>query len=168
MRPVSKQTKGFTLVEVLITMILSSLLVILAFNQLRLMGFHLRQFRIASQQILNIREFKESLDFLAFRSRFIYIRENSLMFTDRDDKEIGRLDFFPETTLISMAGPLKALDTIHLEISEIKCYWRNQEIFSGILDACELEFDYQGEPSRISLYKSYSSSDQIKIKQNEY
>ncbi|PWK20023.1 type II secretion system protein [Xanthomarina spongicola] len=138
--------KAFTLSEIIVVLILTSIVVALAFSVLSLVQKHMRSIEenLKEHTIINKLEVSLSLDF----NRFSKINYNDMEQELRFYNEIDTIQYQFNSDYI-----VKELDTFKIQLQNKKLYFEGEPKQNGNIDAIKLTISNNNSNKFIFVYK---------------
>jgi len=140
--------KGFTLSEIIIVLILSSLVVGLGFSVLRIVHKQVSRFNAYNDTKLKLATTETKLNILFHQSQSIYYKEDELYFIKQTD-----------TIKTTFEGNFLQIETDSIDLTPktIIPYFEGNVTKEGNIDAIELEFEL--DKNRFSTLFIYKTND---------
>lgn len=138
--------KAFTVSEMVVVLILSSIVVGIAFSVLTLVQKHMKGIELNFNKHTEINKFEQSLclDF----NRYSRIEYDDLESTLRFENELHTIEYqFKEAKII------KGIDTFKIETKKTKLFFNGNQVLSGLVDALKLETSKTDQSQILFIFK---------------
>ena len=140
----TKKVAAYTLSELLVVMLITSIIIMLTFNILRLTQNQLTYLQKISNKNTEVQLLHRVL-LKDFNTHKVYVTsKNNLLCTNSLDSISYQ---------ITPNYVIRMLDTFHIKIQEAHTYLNNRKVSVGSIDGIELRFDKSLSPKNIFLYK---------------
>ncbi|QSS96302.1 hypothetical protein [Psychroflexus sp. ALD_RP9] len=153
----NKKFKAYTLSEIIVVLILTSIVVGLALSALGLIQQQMTALRYNNENNFQIKSLETKLSILFNQSQSIKIVDNQVYFYRLEDTLITKMS--PNAFIINQ-------DSIKLEVTNLKSYFRGEANKTGNIDALSLEIKLHKEISK-TLFVSRSNDAKTKLEQWE-
>ncbi|AWX45701.1 hypothetical protein HME9304_02728 [Flagellimonas maritima] len=149
-----KKTKAFTLNEMVVVLLITTLVVGMAFSVLRLVQQQIHGISVNHQKNTEINLFRQSLwiDFNQFDTVWWNANQQQLWFTN----EIRKTAYKFQDEFV-----IKNRDTFHIKIMNKSSYFNGESKFSGEIDAIDIYMTGEIDAKRIFVFKKNSSTSYI-------
>lgn len=152
--------KGFTLLEAMVSLLISTLLVAFAFGLYLDFSKSYNQFDESNTRLYELMMFKNSLTSDWFKARVPKTKENFLLLKDQLKGTNVQYEFLDE----SIVRHKDRLDTFQVGVRELKYNYLNKE--SNVLNRLDLEIESNKQKYTISLNKEYDLKTKLKYRVN--
>ena len=149
----NKRFKAYTLSEIIVVLILTSIVVGLALSALRLIQQQMTALRYNNENNFQIKSLETKLSILFNQSESIKIADNQVYFYRLEDTLITKIS--PNAFVINQ-------DSINLKIIDFKSYFRGEANEAGNIDALSLEIRLNNRISKL-LFVSRSNDAKAKL-----
>ncbi len=153
----NKKLKAYTLSEIIVVLILTSIVVGLALSALQLIQKQMTALRQNNENKLRIKSLETKLSILFNQSENVEVIDQAVYFYEKKDTLETRIT--PEAFTIEN-------DTIELKAVNINTYFRGKEIENGCIDALSLSIKLNERISK-SLFVSRTNDARTKLEQWE-
>jgi len=151
----NKKLPGFTMVELLVTMSLSSILVVFAYMGFNNTQSQLKQYSLQSRFIADYNEFNKRIDLLSQAKGIITADNEKYLFTD--DSVHASISLANSFILVSKNNQA---DTFHLEITGVKPFYEpmnNPSWQNRLINRLEFEIVFDKQKFCLVLIKNYDA-----------
>jgi len=156
---------AFTIFELLIAMVLTSILVTMALVGLGLLKKQQIIYNQGNEQMMAIRQLKDWLKIDQERCSYLIREGNNLICAYEKRKVVYKIT--PEQIIRSQFSNQMPIDTFWVSTAKWDTQFLNRNQEKGIIDKFNLEVVYGEQPYPIVIHKNYSASNLIHFK-NEH
>jgi prepilin-type N-terminal cleavage/methylation domain-containing protein len=153
----ASQVKGFTLVEILITLVLTSLAVTMAFGTLSYIQKLFHGYKEQNKFLNQLSSLKQRLDYESITCNTVINLSNNSFLIKHDTTET-QLDILEKVILLKKAGHC---DTFNMAVKNIKIsfeFMRNPVWTNKLVNSLEFETEFTKQRFNFYFYKNYDAS----------
>jgi Tfp pilus assembly protein PilV len=151
----SKKIAAFTLSEVLIVLVVTSIVVAIAFTVLRLVTKQYNAINMRYQERTEIQKLKQRMttDFDSAKSIFWDYLEEKLQI-NKGNEDLVNYEWTDNFLL-------RNTDTLSKHIAELKLFYRGDEVVKGQIDGIDIELKRSGQIINLFVSKKLDSRQQL-------
>jgi len=157
-----KKLKAFTLMELLIGMIISSIVIAFSYGAYTMIYKQYLNFKQTKMKLMDVSQFNSVMQNDFIRANAIHFKENNLLLTN--EKNVITLQYKFLDTYISRTDQ-EVIDTFHLNTENIKSNFIHSSgaITTDIINELSFESLVFGEKEYFTFVKTYSAETLLSI-----
>ena len=158
--------KGFTIVEVMVTMALTSIIITFAYSTLGYIQKLFYTYKDQNRFINEYTDFKKRMDHEALYSESV-IEGSENKFNIKRDTSLAELEFLEKVVLFKKG---EHCDTFHFELKQINKEYelmKNPALVNKLIKAMSFEIDYSKQKFNFIFNKNYDASVKLRLDRAE-
>ena len=151
----SKKIEGFTLMEMLIALILTSIIVSFAYWGFSSIFSSFTEYQKINRQVSEHTDFCREINNLLYKSQYILKNEDNIMFFEKD-KETFRAENTGKELVLKYDN--RVIDSLHVKIEKVEFYWQKElQTGNGPINSIIFNVKFYDKTFNLTFEKTYDS-----------